>query len=182
MKLFILTLAAMIGAAGLAAQAPMIAPNHEPPTPDALQNYLQLTDLQVTDLTAVNAALREAVHPIRQQIREKQHELRGELRQEVPNTGLVGQIEVDIKNLKNEAAAIRADFMVQSRALLTSDQVAALGALENALSLVAPATQAVRANLIEPQEDFHFERGRRHSRSRGRMGGEREGGPRQPVQ
>ena len=189
MRLAILTLATMIAVGGLwapslGAQGPVGPPDREPPTPDALQDYLQLTDLQLDELRTVAAELREAVRPIQQQIRDKQRELRAELRQEVSNTGLVGQIEVDIENLKNEAAAIRTGFMVRSRALLTSDQVAALDALENALALMAPAMQAARANLIAPPEDFSFGRGgsSRRRGGRGRMGGPRGHGPQGPVQ
>ena len=170
-------------------QTPVGPPDREPPPPDALQDYLQLTDLQVDELRNVAVELREAVRPIQQQIRDKQRELRAELRQEVPNTGLVGQIEVDIGNLKNEVAAIRADSKVRSRALLTSDQLAALDALENALSLMRPAMQAARANLIAPPEDFSFGRGgssRRRAGSRGRPRGRASGprghGPQAPVQ
>lgn len=187
MRLATLTLATMIATAGLWApslwaQARVGPPDHEAPTPDALQDYLQLTDLQVDELRAVAEDLREAVRPIQEQMRDKQRELRTELRQEVPNTGLVGQIEVDIENLKNGAEAIRADFMVQSRALLTSDQLAALDALENALSLMAPAVQAGRANLIALPEDFSFGRGGRRGSHRGRMGGPRGGGPQAQAQ
>ena len=75
--------------------------------------------------------------------------------------------------------------MVQSRALLTSGQVAALDALEDALALMAPALQAVRANLISSPEDFGLGRGGfggRHGGSRGRMRGHRGDGSQSPVQ
>ena len=117
--------------------------------PTELKEILSLTDGQVQQLRDINTAIVEAAQPDKEQIRTLQSQLRAELASDVPNAAVIGQLELDIRNLMNQIAATRADYVDEARAVLTPEQEAALTSLEQALALAVPARQAVALNLIE---------------------------------
>ncbi len=140
--------------------------------PAELKEILGLTDEQVQQLRDINTALAEAVQPDKEQIRTLQSQLRAELASDAPNAAVIGQLELDLRNLMDQIAATRSDYVDEARAVLTPGQVAVLASLEQALALAVPARQAMTLNLIESDGVAGFgggHRGQRRPRGRGRQ-------------
>jgi hypothetical protein len=119
-----------------------------PPNFDALKSYLQLSDAQVTSLTALQTSFRDAAKPIHQQIMAKEKDLRTEMAKASPDSTLVAQLLVDIKNLRSQIKANRDALQPQALAILTDAQKSSLAALQQALSLQKTAHEAVALGLI----------------------------------
>ena len=138
--------------------------------PTELKEILSLTDEQVQQLRNINMALAEAVKPDKEQIRTLQSQLRAELASDAANAAVIGQLQLDIRNLMDQIAATRSDYVGTARAVLTPGQMAVLASLEQALALAGPARQAVTLNLIETDGVAGFgdaHRGQRRPRGRG---------------
>jgi Spy/CpxP family protein refolding chaperone len=118
----------------------------------ALQEHLQLTEEQQAGLKANRQTLREATKPLMQQMREKRNLLREEMHSETPNAGIIGQLNVEIKELAEQMKAARESSRADAVALLDSNQQAALGELQRALELQGIARQAAGANLLAAPE------------------------------
>ena len=69
---------------------------------EAVQEALQLSPEQIQQLQDINAAFREAAQPDREQIRTLQTQLRDEFQSDNPNAAVIGQIQLDIRNLQSQ--------------------------------------------------------------------------------
>ena len=140
---------------------------------EAVQEALQLTPEQIQQLQDINAAFREAAQPDREQIRALQTQLRDEFQSDNPNAAVIGQIQLDIRNIHSQVSETKSEFSQQAQAVLTPQQAAALSVLELALAAVPAARQALALNLIVSQEGGGFGPNRRSSSRRGGRRGQR---------
>ena len=132
---------------------PAMGPRSGTPRLDALKSFLQLSDQQVQNLTALLTSFRDAVKPIHEQIMTKQKELKQELDKASPDPSVVAQLMVDVKNLRNQIKTKRDELRPQLVAILSDSQKSALATLQQALSLQHAAHQAVESSLIEAPEN-----------------------------
>ena len=114
-----------------------------------LVEHLGLTEQQVADLRANQQTLREASRDLIRQIGEKSRQLRHEMGQESPNAAIVGQLTVEIHDLKNQIKTLRDESRAASLLLLDESQQQRLAQLRQALSLMGAAQQAAGMNLID---------------------------------
>ena len=129
---------------------------HEGPRLDELKSYLQLSEKQVQDIKALQSSFRDTVKPIRDQIMSKEKELRQEMGKASPDSSVVAQLMVDVKNFRTQIKAKRDELRPQLLALLTDAQKSLLANLQQALTLQRPAHEAAGLGLIDaPQNDFH---------------------------
>ena len=134
---------------------PPMGPGWGPPNWDALKSFLQLSDKQVQDITAIQNSFRDAVKPIHEQIMAKEQELKQEMGKASPDSAVVAQLMVDVKNLRSQIKTKRADQRPQLLALLSDSQKSSLANLQQALSLQQAAHQAAALGLIDaPKNDF----------------------------
>ena len=145
---------------------------------DALVEYLDLTEDQVTAIRENNKAMREEVRTIMQSARDGRSGVRDELDQDNPNPTIVGQALVDAQQTREAVKAKREEFRANAFAILNGDQQVALAALQEAMALAPTARQAVGANLLDAPEGMMGPHGPRAPRSEGRRGG--PGGRRGP--
>ena len=128
-----------------------------------LVEHLGLTEQQVADLRANQQTLREASRDLIRQIGEKSRLLREEMGQESPNAAIVGQLTVEIHDLRSEMKTLRDESRAASLLLLDESQQQRLAQLQQALSLMGVAQQAVGMNLLAgpggPSRGFGGRRG-----------------------
>lgn len=116
----------------------------------ALKDYLGLTDAQVEQIRTLRRDQAQEVQPEMQAVRTKAQELRKEMQSSAPDAAKVGQLTVELKQLREKAMAGRSGFSDKARAVLTADQQAKLKALEEAAKLAPAARQAAAMGLIAP--------------------------------
>ena len=156
MKKATVFLSFLLGVGTLLAQQspPTKGPRFRTPPLDALKSFLQLSDKQAGDITALQTSFRDAVKPIHEDIVAKQKQLRQEMDKASPDSSVVAQLMLDVKNLRNQIKTKRDELRPQLLAILSDAQKSALANLQQALSLQQPAHQAVALGLIEaPQND-----------------------------
>jgi Spy/CpxP family protein refolding chaperone len=158
---FVLSMGTLLAQQG----PPPAGPGWRAPHWDALKSYLQLSDKQVQDLTALLTSLRETVKPIHEQIRTEQKQLKQEMGKTSPDSSLVAQSMVEVKNLRSQIKAKRDGLQPQLLALLSDSQKSQLATLQQALTVEQVAHQAAALGLIEAPQD--------HSEPAGLRGGRR---------
>ncbi len=114
-----------------------------------LKAYLNLTDTQVQNLLSIQASRNSAQQAIYKQIADKQMQLNALLSQGTADALAVGQLEIDINNLRRQLPLPNSSFRTQALAVLTPDQTAKLPSLVNALQLQTTASQAITLDLID---------------------------------
>ncbi len=122
------------------------------PNLDALKTFLQLSDQQVQSIKALQTSFRDTVKPIHQQIMTKEQELHQEMAKTSPDSAVVAQLMVDVKNLRSQIKTTRAGQQPQLLALLNDGQKSSLASLQQALSLQQAAHQAAGLGLIDAPE------------------------------
>jgi hypothetical protein len=159
MKKMTIVMAFVLSIGTLLAQQgpPFRGPRPGNPPLDALKSYLQLNDKQVTDLTALLATFRDTVKPIHEQIMAKEKELRQEMGKASPDSSLVAQLMVDVKNLRGQIKSKRSELSPQLLALLSDTQKGLLSNLQQALSIAQAAHQAAALGLIEGPANAPFD-------------------------
>ena len=144
------------------------------PNLDALKTFLQLSDSQVQGITALQTSFRATVKPIHDQIMTKEQELKQEMAKASPDSAVVAQLMVDIKNLRSQIKTGRDGQQPQLLALLNDTQKSSLANLQQALSLQQAAHQAAALGLIDAPQGEHFGGpgfgGMRHGMHRGPIG------------
>lgn len=148
MKLAILALAAT---SILCAQNPgfRARSGQAPAAGKALQEQLQLTDQQMTQLRDLRKQQFEAMKPQLQQLRTATQSLRDLTQSANPDAAAVGKQTLEVKNLREQIRAGREDLDKKARAVLTPQQLEKLKDLEAALKMVAAGRQAQALGLIE---------------------------------
>lgn len=87
-----------------------------------LKRALALTDAQVTSIGALLKAHREAVFPIRQDLRARSHELKSALDSPEPSPNAVGQLVIARHGLTNQLRALNEKLQSDISAVLTPEQ------------------------------------------------------------
>jgi Spy/CpxP family protein refolding chaperone len=125
----------------------------------ALKTYLNLTEQQVADIRAVQAATRETVRPLTLEAAEKARALREALKKDPVDAVAVSALRSEIDSLRTRIKAAREDGGKRSRGVLNSTQLGLLADLEKALTLMPAARGAVGLSLIEPPEGMGAQMG-----------------------
>ncbi len=149
MNLNRIALAGMIGAALMFGQAG--DRGRRSPQSDALKQALDLTDAQSQQIRDIARQQSESVKPIADQMREKGNALREEMKKESPDQAKVGQLSVDLKNLREQLKSKRAERGDSISAVLTPEQREKLKKLEEAAKLMPAVRQAAALGLIQPE-------------------------------
>ena len=142
--------------------------------PEALIEELGLAESQIDQLRANNQSFREQVRPLAQDAAAKRRELRQEKRSESPNETVLGTLTMELEEIQAQIEGVRAAFRASARAILTTDQVNALGPIEDAVALGQAGRQAVVLNLVSGSG----EGARANVGPRNRRGGPGHRGPR----
>lgn len=114
-----------------------------------LKTYLNLSDAQVSNLTAVETAMRDALKPLVQGLAEKTKALRDENQKTTPDPKVVAQLKQDIAGLRDQIQTQRASYQKQLLGFLNPDQITALNKLEQVLKLFPVARAAAALDLID---------------------------------
>jgi hypothetical protein len=123
---------------------PIIGPNYQD-----LKAYLNLSDTQVQALIAVQKTQQEASLAIYKEIADKQTQLNNLLKTDAPDPFQVGQLTVDINNLRKKLPLSGDPYHTNALNVLTADQKTRLAGLVSALQLQPAANEAVNLNLID---------------------------------
>jgi Spy/CpxP family protein refolding chaperone len=118
----------------------------------ALKDYLGLTDAQVASLRDARTKQAEANKPLRDQLQTKVAALRTEMQKANPDASVVGNLQVEIKRLREQLRTSRHAVNADALAILSPDQQAKLKALEEARKLFPAAAQAGAMGLIAVPE------------------------------
>jgi Spy/CpxP family protein refolding chaperone len=113
-----------------------------------VQAYLELTDQQIKELTALRTSFMEAAQPLMQQIREKLRAMR-EAREQGASSALMEQYRAELADLRAQEENLRSQYRVQAQATLTDLQKTKLAVLQKAIDLMPVAGQAVGLNLLD---------------------------------
>jgi len=108
----------------------------------AVKTYLGLSDQQVQQLVELRREEEQLLQPLREQMREKAPALRAALQASNPDPTTVGQLTLDLQNLRRQVAAINEAYHTKALALLDSAQKEKLD------DLVAAARRAERGRPI----------------------------------
>jgi len=150
MKVLFLTVASFLAVVPLPGQiVPMPPEQNLQPVYAQLKAYLKLTDTQVQNLLSIQASRNNAQQAIYKQIADKQTQLNTLLSQGAADALTVGQLEIDINNLRKQLPLPNSSYRTQALAVLTPDQMAKLPGLFNALQLQTTAWQANTLDLID---------------------------------
>ena len=142
-----------LAASALFAQGPGGPRQHRmsgPPKTTAVQNYLNLTDAQVSSLQQLRQSERAALKPIFEQIGPLRQSLRTEEQNPSADATAIGKLVLSIQTLEQQAAPIRASFQQQALAVLTPAQKTQLAALQSAAALMPAIHEAEGLNLLTP--------------------------------
>lgn len=118
-----------------------------------LRRYLGLTDTQVDALADVQKSKSEAEGAIHRQIAERYRELNQLLREGSNDANRIGQLMVEINNLRRQLPLPAGPYRDAALKVLNDDQKARLPALEQALRLAPAAWQAASLVLIDQPRD-----------------------------
>lgn len=118
----------------------------------ALKDYLNLTDTQVTALTEARKRTAEANKAAFEEMRTKAQALRTEMQKDSPDAATVGNLQVELKKLREQTRDKRNAVDANAFAVLTPEQQAKLKALEEARKLFPAAGQADALGLIAAPE------------------------------
>ena len=108
----------------------------------AVKTYLGLSDQQVQQLVELRREEQQLLQPIREQMREKAPALKAALQAANPNPTTIGQLTLDLQNLRKQVAALNEAYHAKALALLDSAQKEKLD------DLVAAARNAARGRPI----------------------------------
>ncbi len=130
--------------------AQIVTPLPPIPAPNtALMQYLGLSDGQMQALQDVQKNRNAANQAIYKQIGDKQTAINNLIASGSTDALQVGQLTLDINNLRKQLLTSGAPFRDQALAVLTPDQKNKLTGLTNALQLQPAAYQAINLNLID---------------------------------
>ena len=156
MRLRILLLTALSASVLLAqaARPPRLGAGGAAPGIEAIKKALDLTDQQVQQLTQLRREEAAALQPIRQQIQEKNQALREAMAAPNPDPGVVGNLTLELRNLRQQVQKINQEYHQKALAVLTPEQqtkVENMGKASRRMAQMGPALRgATVLNLIPP--------------------------------
>ena len=148
MKSIYLLTSIIIGTTLLSAQ--VVTPLPPIPAPStALVQYLGLSAAELQQLQDVQKSRTAADQATYKQINEKQMTINNLIAAGSNDALQIGQLTLDISNLRKQLLTSDAPFRDQALAVLTPDQKNKLSGLTSALLLQPAAYQAISMNLID---------------------------------
>jgi hypothetical protein len=148
MKSIYLLTSIITGTTMLSAQ--VVTPLPPIPAPSsALVQYLGLSAAQLQALQDIQKSQTSANQAIYKQISDKQTEINNLIAAGSNDALTIGQLTIDINNLRKQLQTSGAPFRDQALAVLTPDQKNKLPGLTSALLLQPAAYQAINMNLID---------------------------------
>jgi hypothetical protein len=114
-----------------------------------LKAYLQLSDDQLQSLGEIQRQQDGDLQARYQQISNKQEQLRSLLGSGSNDSAQIGQLEIDIVNLRKELSIASRPYRQQSLTILTTDQLKLLPKLVYSLVLKRLASEAVSLHLLD---------------------------------
>lgn len=121
-----------------------------------LRGFLELSETQTQELTALRQQLAVEVQPLLAPIAADRQRLREELNSEVPDPFTAGDLIIRIDHAEKEIRELQTSRRADFQAVLTPDQAEKLNPLRLSNLLRAASRQAVELNLIgegEPPTD-----------------------------
>ena len=150
MRVLFLTIASLLPIVQLPGQIGSPLPVPSPQSAySQLKAYLNLSDTQVPNLMTIQVNRNNAQQAIYKQMNDTQNQLNVLLSQGTSDALTVGQLEIDINNLRKQLPLPNSSYRTQALAVLTPDQTARLPGLIAALQLQLPAWQAITLDLID---------------------------------
>ena len=134
--LFATVLAALLWLPGLAAAAPARGPAEILRNPRLLARYLRLTPEQVQQQRALVQELRTELEPLREQRQALREELRAALESGSPNACAVGELVIDLSELRGQVRQALEEFDTAFSAILTPAQLERYENLKEAVRLL----------------------------------------------
>lgn len=120
-----------------------------------LQDVIQLNEAQQMRLRSVNHALEDALFPLSLEAFQLDWELQRAFRMEPPDEAALMRISADFERIEGQFESVIAEHRKMARAILSRQQLMALGRLESALELYWAAQEAIYLNLIvEPYHPY----------------------------
>ena len=130
--------------------AQVVTPLPPIPAPStALMQYLGLSPTQLQALQDVQRSRTAADQATYKQINDKQMAINNLIASGSSDALMIGQLTLDISNLRKQLLTSGAPFRDQALAVLTPDQKNKLSGLTSALQLQPAAYQAITMNLID---------------------------------
>ena len=121
----------------------------------ALQDVIQLNEAQQLRLRRVKYALQDALFPLSLEAFQLDWELQRAFRMEPPDGAALMRISADFERIEGQFDSVVAEHRKMARAILSRQQLMALGRLESALELYWAAQEAIYLNLIvEPYHPY----------------------------
>ncbi len=117
---------------------------------DALKDALGLSDAQVQQLRDLRKQEFEAARPAMQQARDKRQALAEAMKSDNPDPAKIGQMMLEMKQLRQSMGSQRSDLQAKARAILTPDQQTKLQSLQDVQARVPALRQAMALGLIAP--------------------------------
>lgn len=139
---------------------------HGTPSFTGIKAYLNLSDTQVTSITAANSAARESNRAVHEQLRAKHDALQTALKAGSADAAAIGRQMLEIQALRKQTDSNRAKVHEQAVSFLSAEQKTKLAALASDRSLRRELREAHALQLLAPPADGAGPRG-------GRMGGGR---------
>lgn len=122
------------------------------PTFTQVKSYLALTDAQVTSLTSIHTAERNAAQSILEQMHTKRSALETALSAGT-TASAAGQLLLDIEVHRKQLASLNTTYQTQALAVLNDVQKTKLKSLDDAAKLSTQIHQATALNLLTPPAD-----------------------------
>jgi Spy/CpxP family protein refolding chaperone len=135
--------------AGLFVSALLAQGPRTPPT-DQVKTYLSLSDTQVQSLQAIQQQERTALSSLHQQIAQKESTLEQQVQSGSTDAAALGNLLVDIVNLRKQITQQQSSFRTQAAAVLNQAQQSKLKALQDAANLEPTIRQATALLLLTP--------------------------------
>ena len=135
MRLTTLLVTGALAVSTLAAQPGPRGERQRGPQVDQIKSYLGLSEEQIQQFQTLRQSFRESVRTIMEDTRAKRQQLREELARESPSPTIVGDLTVQLRQVRQQVGEKRKEFGEQARALLTEEQKTKLAALEEAKAL-----------------------------------------------
>ena len=101
------------------------------PPPWILEEVLELTEEQLSQIEGLQEEMRAQVKPIREEGRELRREIKAELNQEEPSPLRVGELVISGHDLRKQMREIHQSLRESFQSVLTPDQLEKLAELKN---------------------------------------------------
>lgn len=149
MRLTTLLVTGALAVSTLAAQPGPRGERQRGPQFDQIKSYLGLSEEQIQQFQTLRQSFRESVRTMMEDTRAKRQQLRDEMARESPSPAIVGDLTVQLQQVRKQVREKHKEFGEQARNLLTEEQKAKLVALDEAKALLPAIRQAQGLQLLE---------------------------------